>query len=173
MKSRNARSEVMTAFWNVCRKDLRLNEETEKINDLWRTGRFSDENGGFSAENYHDVNTCSFWSIAGCHAPNLRQVAQCVWRRYRALPAKLNASGLKSRSMRQKFATSSQGMCYKNSSLSADSFDWNKTCATMGPQRSLMNGLPIWSKKWGVNPPPPLSHQVMWAMTVILPGVPR
>ena len=81
-KSRNAGSDVMTAFWTVCRKVLRCNDDAEwRLKRVMIVGELTDfrmKNGGFAAENYHDINTCSFWSVAGCHAPNLRQVAMCL-----------------------------------------------------------------------------------------------
>ena len=78
-KSRNAPREVMQAFWRVSRKVLRLIKEDE-----WNTVRpaivtelsnFRMKTGGFVAENYNMADTCAFWGVAGCHAPNLKKLA--------------------------------------------------------------------------------------------------
>ena len=78
-KSRGADADVMESFWSVCRKVLRIDDDTD-----WKTKRselvtelaaFRMKTGGFAAENYGVLDTCAFWSVAGCHAPGLRQIA--------------------------------------------------------------------------------------------------
>ena len=78
-KSRGADSDVMESFWSVCRKVLRIADDAD-----WKTKRsqlvtelaaFRMKTGGFTAENYGVIDTCAFWTVAGCHAPGLRQIA--------------------------------------------------------------------------------------------------
>ena len=78
-KSRKANSELMVRFWRVCRAVLRLDDDVD-----WQPMRallvtelasFRMKTGGFSVENYITDDACAFWSVAGCHAPNLQQFA--------------------------------------------------------------------------------------------------
>ena len=77
-KSRNADSDVMKSFWKVSREILRIKDATE-----WRRVRqdmvaeladFRMRSGGFAMEDF-GVDTCSFWAVAGCHAPTLKKIA--------------------------------------------------------------------------------------------------
>ena len=81
-KSRKCSSAVMESFWTVARAVLRIDDETD-----WRSKRaqivtelaaFRMKTGGFSIEDYGDCDTCSFWSVAGCHASNLRELAMIL-----------------------------------------------------------------------------------------------
>ena len=78
-KSKHASSEVMQHFWKVTRNVLRVRNDAEwkllrgELGD--ELAKFRMKGGGFAAENYQTSNTCSFWSVAGCHAPKLAKVA--------------------------------------------------------------------------------------------------
>ena len=78
-KSLNADADLMESFWSVCHKVLRIDDDAD-----WKTKRselvtelaaFRMKTGGFAVENYDAMDTCAFWSVAGCHAPGLRQIA--------------------------------------------------------------------------------------------------
>ena len=78
-KSRKSSSELMSRFWGVCRAVLRIDDDVK-----WQSKRtflvselasFRMKTGGFSVENYDTQDSCSFWSVAGCHAPNLQEFA--------------------------------------------------------------------------------------------------
>ena len=81
-KSRNnSDSDVMKSFWKVSRDVLRIKDATK-----WRKVRqdivgelanFRMCSGGFAMEDY-GVDTCAFWTVAGCHAPTLRTIALCL-----------------------------------------------------------------------------------------------
>ena len=81
-KSRNnSDSNVMKSFWKVAREVLRVKDDTN-----WRKVRqdmvgeltnFRMCSGGFGMEHY-GVDTCAFWTVAGCHAPTLRTIALCL-----------------------------------------------------------------------------------------------
>ena len=81
-KSRNnSDASVMKSFWKVSREVLRVKDDTK-----WRKVRqdmvgelanFRMCSGGFAMEDY-GVDTCAFWTVAGCHAPNLRKIALCL-----------------------------------------------------------------------------------------------
>ena len=79
LRSRNAPPEVMKAFWRVARKVLRLQNEDEwnlkRPDIVSELSNFRMKNGGFRCENYNEADTCSFWGVAGCHAPNLKTLA--------------------------------------------------------------------------------------------------
>ena len=78
-KSRiNSDPDVMKSFWKVSRDVLRIKDATK-----WRKVRqdivgemanFRMCSGGFAMEDY-GVDTCAFWTVAGCHAPTLRTIA--------------------------------------------------------------------------------------------------
>ena len=78
-QSRHASSTVMSSFWQISRNVLRINDNAD-----WKTVRsklahelakFRMKTGGFACENYQTTDPCSFWSVAGCHAPTLKTVA--------------------------------------------------------------------------------------------------
>ena len=81
-KSRkNSDSDVMKSFWKVSRDVLRIKDATK-----WRKVRqdivgeltnFRMYSGGFAMEDY-GVDTCAFWTVAGCHAPTLRTITLCL-----------------------------------------------------------------------------------------------
>lgn len=81
-KSRNnSDTNVMKSFWKVSREVLRIKDATK-----WRKVRqdivgelanFRMCSGGFAMEDY-GVDTCAFWTVAGCHAPTLRKLALCL-----------------------------------------------------------------------------------------------
>ena len=79
VKSRKASSELMKSFWVVSRAVLRNMDDVD-----WKAKRgqlvselvsFRMKTGGFGMEDYSMTNSCSFWSVAGCHAPNLQELA--------------------------------------------------------------------------------------------------
>ena len=66
-------------FWRVCRDVLRIQDDVE-----WKSKRallvteltaFRMKTGAFAVENYDTQDACSFWSVDGCHAPNLQEFA--------------------------------------------------------------------------------------------------
>ena len=81
-KSRQAESSIMTTFWGVCRKVLRVRDEGDwsqmRGELLTQLSRFRLKQGGFSHENYDVADTCAFWVVAGCHAPGLQKLAMCL-----------------------------------------------------------------------------------------------
>ena len=79
MKSRRAGADVMKAFWTVSRKVLRITDDVEWtmrrqdiVNEL---AKFRMQQGGFAQEDYSETCSHAFWGVAGCHAPNLRELA--------------------------------------------------------------------------------------------------
>lgn len=79
-KSRDAPADVMESFWKVCRAIL----AHDKSDDAWLTLRstlakelqaFRMKSGAWSYEDYTMDDTCAFWGVAGCHAPNLKKIA--------------------------------------------------------------------------------------------------
>ena len=77
--SRKASPAVMRSFWEVSRKVLRVTDEPawrqKRADMVTELAKFRMKTGGFSVENYNNEDTCSFWSVAGCHAPILRELA--------------------------------------------------------------------------------------------------
>ena len=78
-KSRKSSSELMGRFWDVCRAVLRITNDAD-----WQPKRallvtelasFRMKTGGFLLENYDNQDSCAFWSVAGCHVPNLQEFA--------------------------------------------------------------------------------------------------
>ena len=78
-KSRKSSSELMGRFWDKARALLRISDDT-----AWQTKRallvtelasFRMKTGGFAIENYVTQDSCSFWSVVGYHAPNLRELS--------------------------------------------------------------------------------------------------
>ena len=79
MKSRRPTAEIMAAFWRVARKVLRIQCEAK-----WQVKRqlivgelakFRMKQDGFAKEDYTTPDTHTFWGVAGCHAPNLHELA--------------------------------------------------------------------------------------------------
>ena len=77
--SRKASPSVMRSFWEVSRKVMRVTDESvwrqQRADMVTELAKFRMKTGGFTVENYNNDDTCSFWSVAGCHAPILRELA--------------------------------------------------------------------------------------------------
>ena len=81
-KSKSADHTVMSSFWRVARAVLRVADDvqwrrlrTQLVDEL---ASYRMKTGGFVLESYDTPNTCNFWGVAGCHAPNLRRLAFCL-----------------------------------------------------------------------------------------------
>ena len=78
-KSRKAPPNIMKSFWSVSRKVLRVTDDAEWVSTraqmVTQLAKFRMATDGFLLENYSTEDTCAFWSVAGCHAPILRDLA--------------------------------------------------------------------------------------------------
>jgi len=79
MKSRKPTREVMSAFWKVSRNVLRIKCDTKwqvkRQQLVGELAKFRMKQDGFAKEDYTNPDTYAFWGVAGCHAPNLMELA--------------------------------------------------------------------------------------------------
>ena len=63
----------------MSRKVLRVTDDAEWVSTraqmVTQLAKFRMATDGFLLENYSTEDTCAFWSVAGCHAPILRDLA--------------------------------------------------------------------------------------------------